>query len=439
MKLLRIVSEEGQTTARIDAVFNDNLIIAPHSKIALINAMVNMADAYLKVDDTNDSLAFKTKATSANRSVTLPAGNYTPARLATSLAIEMNKALTYETDPSVSADLGFQWATGYSADNKLKIEFRRSDLKVLNMANITKMTKAGASPDFTYTKTGVDDWDSYAVTNSVFTRGAGYYEAKPYVGTAVSGKMLFLMGLTTDPTPLGASYKYAIGDLFDVGTYQIIVNGGLVTTTSVVVSDGDSVKIALANDTLSFKVNDVDVYTMAFDDYSSSYKCGFTIKNVGSYISSPQAYIDPYIVADGVELLTANASKVTVTFNKNTKHLLGFHNDNNNKNSVSGEFVAEEAIQTGGESPSMICEIGLPLDAFDSKLHKRRNIVAVMPNLDKINNNLIYIAPYPLFISLHNASTLLLNNLQVRLLDQSDEEEVALDVAGCALTFAICG
>ncbi len=432
MKLLRIVSEEGQTTARINAVFNDNLIIAPHSKIALINAMVNIADDYLLVDDTNKSLSFRTRASAEYRSVTLPTGNYTPTTLATTLADEMNKKLTYET-----SDLGFQWDASYSAENKMEIKWNRSDLKVLNMANIANMDEGGASPDFTYTKTGVDDWDSYAVTNSIFTRGAGYYEAKPYKGTAL--KRLFLMGLTADPKPLGANFEYAIGDLFDVGTYQIIVNGGLVTTTSVVVSDGDSVKIALANDTLSFKVNDVDVYTMPFDDYSSSYKCGFTIKNAGSYIQAPMAYIDPYIVADGVELLSANASKVTVTFNKNTRHLLGFHNDVNDKNSAGGEFVAEEAIQTGGESPSMICEIGLPLDSFDSKLHKRRNIVAVMPNLDKFNNNLIYEAPYPLFISLHNASTLLLNTLQVRLLDQSNEEEVGLDVAGCALTFAICG
>ena len=434
MKLLRIVSEEGQTTARINAVFNDNLIIAPHSKIALINAMVNIADDYLLVDDTNKSLSFRTKASAEYRSVTLPTGNYTPTTLATTLADEMNKKLTYET-----SDLGFQWDASYSAENKMEIEWNRSDLKVLNMANIANMDEGGASPDFTYTKTGADAWDSYAVTNSVFTRGAGMYQAKINEGTAAS--MKFVMGLTNNPNPLTyADYKYAIAALDGSDKYQIIVDGAIVEETTVDVLDGESVQILLANNTLSFMIALSPLHIRPdFNDYGSSYKMGFSIRNAGDYISSPKAHIDPYIVAGNSELLSVNATKVSLIFNKNTKHLLGFHNNDNDVTTIAGQFVANEPISTGGKSPSMICEIGLPLDSFDSKLHKKRNIVAVMPNLNKINNNLIYEAHYPLFISLHNASTLLLNNLQVRLLDQSDEEEIALDVAGCALTFGICG
>ena len=443
MKLLRIVSEEGQRTARIDAVFNDNLIIAPHSKIALINAIVNLADDYLQVDDTNNSLVFQTKATSGNRSVTLPNGNFTPTKLAIELEQAMNKALINDLDTPNSVDMGFMWAASIasiSTGNKLKIEFKRSDLKVLDMANKTaNMAEGGVSPDFTYTKTGADAWDSYAVTNSVFTRGAGMYQAKINEGTAAS--MKFVMGLTNNPNPLTyADYKYAIAALDGSDKYQIIVDGAIVEETTVDVLDGESVQILLANNTLSFMIALSPLHIRPdFNDYGSSYKMGFSIRNAGDYISSPKAHIDPYIVAGNSELLSVNATKVSLIFNKNTKHLLGFHNNDNDVTTIAGQFVATEPISTGGKSPSMICEIGLPLDSFDSKLHKKRNIVAVMPNLNKINNNLIYEAHYPLFISLHNASTLLLNNLQVRLLDQSDEEEIALDVAGCALTFGICG
>ena len=140
MKLLRIVSDLGQETARINAVFNDNLIIAPHSKIALINAMVNLADAYLQVNTTNDSLAFKTKAKAPERAVALPAGNFTPQGLATNLEQAMNKALTYDLDNPDSADMGFMWTTEISSENKLIIKFARSDVSELDMANLTNIS-----------------------------------------------------------------------------------------------------------------------------------------------------------------------------------------------------------------------------------------------------------------------------------------------------------
>ena len=72
----------------------------------------------------------------------------------------------------------------------------------------------------------------------------------------------------------------------------------------------------------------------------------------------------------------------------------------------------------------------LYLDTMDAGLGKRRNILAIIPQLFQRENNLIYeCTSTPIMLDLFNAYEMNLRSLRIRILTRSDENDVLIDIS----------
>ena len=105
-----------------------------------------------------------------------------------------------------------------------------------------------------------------------------------------------------------------------------------------------------------------------------------------------------------------------------------------------GGFKAEDNLQKVTDSPSIIVEATnlTSLQSFDGKSGSRRSIISVIPSLNIGNDNSIIFQPSQyIFVDINNAFDTRLNQLQIRLLDNADEEVLSLGSKGCSLLFVI--
>ncbi len=81
----------------------------------------------------------------------------------------------------------------------------------------------------------------------------------------------------------------------------------------------------------------------------------------------------------------------------------------------------------------------LPLLSYDSYLHRRRPILAVIPSKDlEVNNDTITYTPnYPVFIDINNKYQELLNSIRVRLVATNNLPLKIKALYGCDLSVLI--
>jgi len=95
--------------------------------------------------------------------------------------------------------------------------------------------------------------------------------------------------------------------------------------------------------------------------------------------------------------------------------------------SSSFDLSSTNKIKMSFKPISIVVEsLSLPLKSYDTTSHSRKSILAVIPNLQNLNNRLVYNAPYPLYIALDNDKEMLIRNFKARILN-SDLTQLSLE------------
>ena len=75
---------------------------------------------------------------------------------------------------------------------------------------------------------------------------------------------------------------------------------------------------------------------------------------------------------------------------------------------------------------------------MDGGLSKRRNIVAILPQLTVRENNLIYESTMPVMLDINNAYEINLRSIRVKILTHTSEQDLLIDVSDqIELTFLL--
>ena len=83
----------------------------------------------------------------------------------------------------------------------------------------------------------------------------------------------------------------------------------------------------------------------------------------------------------------------------------------------------EESLTQSLDFTDMLVEIpSLTMESYDGSLNKRRPIIAYIPSLEILNNELTYSAVNPIMIDINNVNPILLNHIKVRILSSNPEK-----------------
>lgn len=462
MKLIRVVSQDGNSSGTIVNVFSSDLVLKPNSTIGLAMASINLSDTNIDVDNDNNNFQIQLASPVLNvRNVLINNGIYNQ----TSLVTELDRAINTSLNITGQYDAGYQWKSTQN-DGNLTISYRRSDEKFPSYDIVSSNVSINTSNNSVLrTKTTNTLYDVYGGTNKWFIQGCGKYQAEiidnsggdlDEVGLVVgilSNKMI-----TSQTEYTLNDFTYAIG--LGSGDYYINNNGSIQASGySYVVGDILDINISLGK--LNFclvRSGGADINMESIDwafNLKSGYYMGFSILKENTGFTNITSYTDPFQVDStlgmtlyenaGLEnnlhsyLLNATATNVSLILTNATKNLLGFGFLKQTIKYVKYDFQAINQILEATKAPSIIVELASinTLQSFDGKRGDRRSILCVIPMLDMENNDIVFQPSQILNIELNNAYEYKINQLVVRLLNHDDDQEIVLGDKGCSLSLVV--
>ena len=210
------------------------------------------------------------------------------------------------------------------------------------------------------------------------------------------------------------------------------------------------------NGELHLYVNKVKLRSIPYD-YSKRYHLCGTIGNTGVGLSEVGMTLNPWQSAtvdgitnieeihDGYEnnyadnALKASPTKVSIKFpNADTANTYGFALLDHNKTALTGSFEGTNPIDEYHTPRSCAVELVNPsIKSWDGKTNRRRNLIAVIPNLTKEGLYLVYENDNPVMIDIRNEDAFLLSELHLRILGLNEVPLPIADENGATLTFVI--
>ena len=453
VKLIRIISDANNTTADYSNHFQEDIVVNPNAKVGLLNLGLNVNPSNIQIGPDNDTFKPKTRAT-ADYTASLAHGSYNKRTLVKLLNQAINSAVTNSNDD------GFAWSV-ILVENKIKIQWRRGE-SVTNNPNIlytTTTMQLTANNEIKKLATASSTaWNAYFGSVKYLICGAGYSQVTI---DNYQNNNQFAFGLITnimsyDPDSLLQPEDYDYSVFSQGNTYHVFIKSTNVTTdTNTPVASGDVIRFRQLGGYLILYINDVEQGRIS-TDYSRSYHVYGSIKNNnGVFFEDFEMTESPFLtsgvsgvtetleVADGDEsnyiLGAVHPTNVSVDWvNAATASLFGFHEVVLGPKLLrSGHYTASIPLDDYHIKGNIIVElVNISVDAYDGKLNRRRNIVAVVPALEKDGLNLKYENQNPVMIDIHNQEPFLLNELQVRVLGVEDQP-IPINPLGCAITFVI--
>ena len=445
MKLIRLSSE---TSGDFENIFNDTIILEPYSSIGLVSASVPLSNNVVVIGDDNNQFEMNTQISHAMYDVEIQNGSYTTSDFAIELNRAMNTALNNDTETSATC----QWRVSLSEDKKLELQLRRGsydvDVVPANLSPSINLTYDDGPKTYTNSTVG-ETWNAFGVSTALFTNGAGQIH---FTVPAVATK--FALGLISEPPASSATtlnyddYDYVVYTDSAQANYQIAWNKGENTELTTVEQEADSMIIVeLSQGSLNLMVSQGGEPTLlkTFPDwsYETHFHLAFNVLSAGGVVEDLQWQPDPFgsnvsgdylypanqpnLIYDSEALTTPpSTAKATISFKtkKETGKYLGFEKQGyeNPVSSLTWDVKAEESLTQSLDFTDMMVEIpSLTMESYDGSLNKRRPIIAYIPSLEILNNELTYSAVNPIMIDINNANPILLNRIQIRILSSNPE------------------
>ena len=461
MQLIRVKSKASDNTGNFSNNFRTPVVIAPHSSISLVNAVVSLDTKQITVTATNNSFSFKRSATEApSLTVTIPVGEYSIQPFIAALATAMNTALTMP-----ASNVGFLWTPTQLSNGVLKLNYARSNIAAANFPtdNLVNCVKpASTTKQIQATTAGnMGEYNSFAISDNTLNPGCSKFTVT--IGSLVNDAIIGVMREKPSGVTNYNEVVYDFGIVYEEdANYQVIINGVVAEVTNVI--DGtpnDVITITLSGGQMILAVGAEVLHTVAYDFTASPFKVAcslgarqdallkdiqFNVNLDTVSLAGPNNPImrrdyssEQWQVVSSTALEAGAATVLSVTMDDDVKQLLGFDHDPPSTSDEQGFFLADQPVQDTSTPLSLTVEvpnIGRMMchDGIDGQ---RRQIVAVIPKLTVSGTDLTYEAPYPLPIELDNAYPISMSHLDVRLLNSTDNSEVNLEAPGCSLLFAI--
>ena len=470
MRLLRLVSpsQSDITTSEWTNYFNDNLILKPNSKIGLLNASIPINLKTITIDNTNDTFKFKTADKNEEYyDINLTHGSYSIQDFINHFLQEANSAL----DINTTSDVGFSMtmiAIEETDGDHLELTISRhktDDFKqYINSSNkITVDNK-------TLVRNPADDDTAFLLSSLPILFTCSFIRAKiidvddlilgltnKYEGSAslTDGLLTYGIGIKTNPDD-------------DEKTYYFINSDGETEFTEYIPQENEIISIEISNGSVNYCIYDIDeVITIirtipAKTNILETFNPVIALRGATASCSLPRLIYDSRFQIEDDNIIISQAPRKTyllknmdldivneisavpeppkdigntifeLIFSKlGIQNTMGFTSPILRFKGTETTFTATSSINELVIPKNLIVEIqDLYLDTMDAGLGKRRNILAIIPQLFQRENNLIYeCTSTPIMLDLFNAYEMNLRSLRIRILTRSDENDILIDIS----------
>lgn len=467
-KLIRLTTDG--TNGFFKNSFNEDIVINPMAKIALLNTAMSFSDKTIAVDDDNNEITFDI-ANKGPVTATLDNGQYEPNPFLEMISSKMNGALLYD-----GAMIGSMWKAILDSDNKLALQLNRSKMGIpdIPVKNIVGVNKGGGTTETWQSSVG-PGFQAFIFSNDIFIESCGVMQVD------INTKGDCFLGLTTDSlvgisTISMQTFKYAVGVSDDgAGNLNYVwVIDGLEVDSGIPAINGRTLQIRLYGNVIHFCVMNGNTlqHTLTSTPYTKAdYKCIMSLYDPSTILQKLRWTNNPYIQATvngytyyEIDTSIFEANKyleyttplenfnagppsallpvnIVLQFPKgNLQKLLGYSDPLYQVTMVKHTFVADASFDIATAPSSVIIELPyIPMDSFDGKAsqRKRRNILAIIPNFIKSNEKLIYEPSNLTWVSMNNKASLSLREFAIKITSWNDD--IVTFSSGCTISIIIDG
>jgi hypothetical protein len=384
MKLIKLYAD-SLTESVFTNQFSTAEVLAPNSSVAVKNLTLEFDSPQFIIDDSNNTLKFRTIATLPFYTVTLEKKQYISLdELQSEIQAKMNNIINSDLD---TADRGFQWAVGRAQtilnEIKWKLTFLRHDIITLGDANTIRTNITLANSTFSKTNPTTDgsysswvdaylpvnqggwfltnkitsggsniqnsNWlwcvDNNGATLGVTTRAELIDKSILCIGDNLSGKYAY----KKDGLMVSSNVDIAVNDVITIykklnKVNYVITKSGISTTL-----EGDSMALLPTMGSTILK-NSVhignDTGLIGFTEWKYNQDPRFVDPVLGKFIYLPvDAIQDIYLDIN----LYAQSSNVKIQFpTTGIKQLLGFRLDEYDKTAKTFSFVSDDVATING-------------------------------------------------------------------------------------------
>lgn len=470
MKLIRCTTESPDGI--FSNTFNTDIIIEPYSKIALHSLTTQISTEQILIDVQNNKIDFE--IATVPRTILLNYGTYDKSNIDdffNDITYKFNNSLQYN-----ESEVGRQFLASTSA-NKFTLQLRTGTIidpvKNFNNQNYNKFIASknvqviSTGGNLRMTRLGGTDtnMDSFVYINSPISKGCGTLRSRVYSNTNTTngGYVIAYLNKPLDATTAviqPSDIVFGIRFVDSTQVYKIYKNGSESSTTVTPIitgntgqatndlitldSYGGQLRANVWNTTTgSGRTNGLLIDSIPFDHTTNLWpvvifvsgqttvsNINFTTDPFYNDINNVKSDIDENNIGAIVALKTNKVVKTYLQFNDlDLAKTLGFKSQripNNSDeflytNPSTGilEYKASSGLIFRDLADSYVIQmLNLPIQSYDSIKQQHMNIISVIPQFDQIRERLIYVSPYPLFLSLNNSTRINLREIKMRILKE---------------------
>jgi hypothetical protein len=452
---LHSTSDDGS----FDVDFNEDLMLKPRSQLALNTLSIKRDPQFLIVDANNSQITIRFSTTDGDRIADIPFDNYDDTNINTLLkAIQHALNICLDLTPT---NIGIQWKVSTSSD-RVNIQFNTAKFIQPNIANNELVhrnaSQTGTNKQVLNRSVGagtLGTLDSWVLSQTKFGQGCSSLKARVYrLGDNTAGHDVYF-GLTKRSS-INVSETLSINDFFcaiilkvDTQEYSYYLNGTRVDTA-------DNIRIVATNNagndffTIDYSLGRLQllVYDNSlasstnlgsvaydFDDgdlYPLIAFAGNEDNRIDTFKFTPDPYASSISSADADDEDGLGANKPPSQSNLGNDLKLEFDADSLSSflgyskqlyqptgTSQSYNYVAEQKLEISYIPQNIeVYMDSIELDSYNSRVSKRDNILAIVPNEKNEKLNFNYQVRYPIFINVKNEFEEYFRNIRVRLRDE---------------------
>jgi hypothetical protein len=434
VKQIRLTT--NSTNGIFENYFEEDVTIAPYSKIALQSISSQFPTAFLTIDGQNDQINYTVDGEPNKKSIFLKHGRYTTSDIQIlfgDATTKLNKSME-----NTSRQLGKQWRVGTAGQNTVfqctKGTLLESNLvgEYLCKFRDIKEVAVDEPPQYGFERDSEPSspaYTSYFWFNSTQAKGSATFRTQLLEDTSTTVGDKFLVCYLSqpvnenvaeiDPNTIAYGIKYSRGQVSI--SYSYIING-VVTPTTVNPLVGDNLVINTFDGQIYFTIEretgasvDLNTVAIAYDHITDYYPVvifgGTKVILAPSFITS-----DPYYNVENTENLSVvpdlPSNLPTQNFfqivSRDLATLLGY---SQSRIPSSGFLLAKDVSYVGdlpfrlrNYAETYVIELlsGLQLLSYDGLTHKRRNLLAVIPSFEQIKEHVLYTPTQLIYLDLNN-------------------------------------
>ena len=470
MKLIRLITNDGETQANFNNDFQDNLVLEPFSRISLLNLSLESINSVIEINATNNEINWRITSNEDYTTINIAEGSYSKLfiiKMLDDIQIKLNQSVIY-VDGGDRNLIGIEWRSRI-VDRYVNIEFKRGVLALHkddysladdvlfddDVGNYVNALGIWGEPTFSS-----DTVNDVAMGQTPISKGLGVYRAQIAIldpsgsnfnenGVIIGLSKTNLTNINPvdfDATDITYGIKASInsssikkyftytpdnrgieqsvtpiynGDFDPTNDYmEIQINGGRVVLG--IYQNSETEFTEFLNEEYD---QDDDLYPFicfhSGSDFTVVHNIQFTPSPYIASINHDKLFtkligIDPPQPNNPI----TNGESTIIFNSESVAEFLGYDNAQqgpyvfNEYNFIAQKFFTEASI-----AENFIVELqNLNIDSYDGLKQQRKNILYSLSK-SNIDGSLHYEVPNLLYIDLLNRNSIILRNIKLRILE----------------------